>query len=496
MTVVDGGTVEDLLSRQRRRPVLFVSVGSDHHRFDRLVGWVDRWVADRDVDCVIQYGTATPPRSAHGVDYLDKDVLGMALRQSDVLIAQGGPMSIVEARRAGRVPIVVPRVPELREVVDDHQVTFCRKLAEVGDILLAEDEVTLRAHLDRVVSDTEVLRIPGRAGPESETVAEAVTRIRRVADGLVAPRLAPPPRVLLLGGMGRSGSTLLERILGQAASVVEIGEAVHLWERGLHDDELCGCGQPFSRCSFWSRVGDAAYDGWTAVDTEDAVRLRRTVVRNRFAPGLLFAAPRTGWRLDRDRLVRMVEDLYRGVTAVSGAEVIADSSKHPAYAMLLRRACLDLRCVLVVRDPRGVANSWRRSVRRPEITDRVEEMPRYGLVYTSVIWQVYALLYAALRRLGVPVMTVRYEDVLEEPEATVAAILEFAGASDTAPVPGLTPDRVVLEPGHTVAGNPMRFTHGEVPLRRDDRWREEMNPRERRLVSRLTWVARRRYGYR
>ncbi|HEY2794503.1 MAG TPA: sulfotransferase, partial [Micromonosporaceae bacterium] len=36
-------------------------------------------------------------------------------------------------------------------------------------------------------------------------------------------------RVVFLGGLGRSGTTLLERILGEVPGVCALGELVHLW---------------------------------------------------------------------------------------------------------------------------------------------------------------------------------------------------------------------------------------------------------------------------
>ena len=62
-------------------------------------------------------------------------------------------------------------------------------------------------------------------------------------------------RVLFLGGLGRSGTTLLERLLGQLPGVSPLGEVVHLWQRDLVDDERCGCGDRFSACGFWQKVG-------------------------------------------------------------------------------------------------------------------------------------------------------------------------------------------------------------------------------------------------
>jgi hypothetical protein len=53
----------------------------------------------------------------------------------------------------------------------------------------------------------------------------------------------------------------------------------------------------------------------------------------------------------------------------------------------------------------------------------------------------------------------------------------------------------VLGVNHTVLGNPMRFDQGEVVIRRDDRWRTQMVPADRRIVTRRTWPLLLRYGY-
>ena len=495
MTTVEPEHLSTLLEAPRVRPLVFVSVGSDHHRFDRLVGWIDTWAAEHDVDCVVQHGTATAPTRSLALAYLDHAVLQDCLRAADVVVVQGGPMSIIEARRNGSRPIVVPRVPELREVVDGHQVVFCRKLAAEDMIDLAEDEPTLRRHLDRALAEPERLRVD-EDGAADERLAVARGRLRRVAESLMSGRSSTPQSsVLLLGGAGRSGSTLLERMLGESPSVASVGETVHLWERGLRDDELCGCGLAFHTCPFWAEVGDAAFGGWSTLDPDAEVRLRRAVVRTRFTPWLIGPAPTPAWRLRRDRFARRLTSLYAAAAAVDGSAVLVDSSKHPAYAMLLRRARVDLRCVLVVRDPRAVAYSWQRSVRRPEIVDRDVEMPRYSPAYTAVTWELYSLLYRLLGWLGVPLMVVRYEDLMSRPEQTLREVLGFAGITDPEVLP-VHEDEVVLTPGHTVAGNPMRFQTGPVPLASDDTWRREMPRRDALLVGALTWFGRRRYGYR
>ena len=66
-----------------------------------------------------------------------------------------------------------------------------------------------------------------------------------------------------LGGLGRSGTTLLARLLGELRGVCSVGEICHLWERGVRDDERCGCGEQFHDCEFWAAVGKTAFGGHT-----------------------------------------------------------------------------------------------------------------------------------------------------------------------------------------------------------------------------------------
>lgn len=141
---------------------MLVTVGSDFHPFDRLVGGVDTWLSGQpstSVKAVVQHGTAQAPRNAEAHDYLSHAELMDRLANSDIIVTQGGPMGIVEARRCGRIPIVMPRVKRLGEVVDDHQVSFCRQLASTGDIVMVENVDELCGALDRAVMDPQSLRL-------------------------------------------------------------------------------------------------------------------------------------------------------------------------------------------------------------------------------------------------------------------------------------------------------------------------------------------------
>jgi len=484
-------------SSESRPPLVLVTVGSDHHPFDRLVDWIDAWLRTRppgSVRCVMQYGTSHPPTVAEGKDFFPSDDLQALMAEAAVVVTQGGPMGVFEARDNGAVPIVVPRSHELGEHVDNHQQAFGRKLAADGMVHVPGTSAELAQLIDAALSDPASFTAVADAEAQ-ERVDTTTARLGEIVDQLTSHRRSPT--VLLISGSGRSGSTLFERALGDVPGVTALGETVHLWERGLRDDELCGCGEPFSHCPFWSEVGKRAFGGWETLDADEMVRLRFEVVRTRYLGRLTVASPDVGYRLDRDRLARLTGALYRTAAEVTGARLVVDSSKMPAYAALIHRADVDLRCAYVVRDPRGVAHSWAKTVARPEGVDGSSDMPRYGAATSSLWWSAFDVAFRYLKAVGIPTTTVRYEDFVRDPRGSVDATLRFAGVSVGADdLAHLTEKRVELRPTHLVAGNPMRFTSGPIDVVMDEAWRRDLPARDARIVSALTAGLRHRHGYR
>lgn len=163
---------------------MVVSLGTDHHRFDRLVDWIDEWAARHaEVDVLVQRGTSRPPAEGTSVELMPWDELVAAMAQADAVVLQGGPAGIVDARSVGRLPIVVPRRPDLGEHVDGHQLTFARWMAERRQVLLAESAEELHRLLDEVLADPAVGRVS-----EHRDVSAAVRAFADVVDPLFEPR--------------------------------------------------------------------------------------------------------------------------------------------------------------------------------------------------------------------------------------------------------------------------------------------------------------------
>ncbi|MBR8741255.1 sulfotransferase [Nocardiopsis sp. MG754419] len=297
--------------------------------------------------------------------------------------------------------------------------------------------------------------------------------------------------------MGRSGSTLIERFLGELPGFCSVGEVVHLWRRGLLENERCGCGLAFADCGFWVEVGKRAFGGWERLDLPRVLRLKNSVDRTRFLPLLLNeVADESAVAARGMRYTDLYHRLYSAVSEVAGARVIVDASKHASLAACLRRRYGSrMRLLHVVRDPRAVAHSWGKRVARPEasLASSEPEMARYSAGRSAVQWMTQNSAMDALARLGVPTLRVRYEDFVADPASEFERIAEFAG--HVGPPLALGEQGVTMSVGHAISGNPMRFQGGPVGVRADHRWREELAPWRRRLVTAATAPLRGRYGY-
>jgi len=307
----------------------------------------------------------------------------------------------------------------------------------------------------------------------------------------------PMTRVVFLAGLGRSGTTLLERALAELPGVEALGEVNHLWHRSLVEDEPCGCGEAFSHCPYWQAVGNKAFGGWGNVDVaavdqaqSKAMRLRQIVG---LARGDVRLAPAAALIADHHRRV------YDAASSVAGASVLVDSSKHPALAYILRHEPgIDLRVVHVVRDSRGVAYSWMKKIERPEGRSGGSErlMTRYRPSASALLWLAHNSSTTMLRRLGTPVMLVRYESFVQEPRRALAAVAEFASLElDTNAFDFVEDDAIRLRPAHTASGNPLRFASGRLEIRPDEAWRSQLPLSKRLLVSALTYPQLAHYGF-
>jgi hypothetical protein len=296
----------------------------------------------------------------------------------------------------------------------------------------------------------------------------------------------PPFRVVYISGSGRSGSTMLERVLHSAPGVTALGEFHCLWRLGP-DEIACSCGGHFRSDPFWTEVLSRAAIGPAELDELRA--LEESVCRSGFLARHGFSLARLGAQPQVRRFVELQRALFTAIAAVSGSRVLVDSSKAGPRAWLL---ALDpaVHFVHLHRDPADVLVSWRSIKFDPGLGTPMKRMPVHAAAMDW--WKVDRL--ATLLARETRVVRIDYRALCAAPRATVEGLWRDLGIAAPGEPQWLAPDTV--RPGedyHSLNGNPDRFDSApfRISQRRAD-W-TRIAPRERPLI-RATAGALRLFG--
>lgn len=303
--------------------------------------------------------------------------------------------------------------------------------------------------------------------------------------------------VLYIAGAGRSGSTLLERILGQLPGCVAVGELRHLWREDPAATR-CGCGRPLIECDFWRGVTSRAGVPFSAEGFRAMQQAQKRVDRMRYIPRMLFdSPPGRSYAREHAAYTETLRRLYCAIHETTGAEVIADSSKDISTLFLLSgMADARVQILHLIRDSRAVAYSWTKEKVRPHAVNRISYMPRYSPQRSAADWMYRNILTEAARGRAAGYLRLRYEELVTDPRGATRQIAHFMGIHpvDLGFISGS--EIKFSEGNHAIAGNPMQFETGNVQIRLDSAWRQDFQTVQRRIVTALTWPLLFRYGYR
>src|ERR1700727_1771589 len=223
------------------------------------------------------------------------------------------------------------------------------------------------------------------------------------------------PKVVYVIGAGRSGSTILGVTLGNCDDVFFAGEL---------DKWLARSGEPklkdAERVAFWSRVRalvhepDALFDG----------RAHRYLERS----SALFRGRRRALRRQLlEPYRRITSELYVAVAATAGTSCVIDTSHYPLRARELQALEeIELYLLLLVRDPRDVVASFAKDDVAERQFNPVTTRAYLLLTYLLSAWVFLA--HPRERRI-----VVHYEQLVEEPQTTVRALLDWLRAHPRAP---------------------------------------------------------------
>lgn len=274
--------------------------------------------------------------------------------------------------------------------------------------------------------------------------------------------------VAYIAGYGRSGSTLLERILSSHTGAVGVGEIAY-----LADSELTEF--------YWEQAeGIPLWD-----DLQPQLHLRGEELAQREQTQKRHESRKTGWF---HWLFRRASDSYREHTltilsAIQGVipqqtTWIVDSSKTARdrffRPFMFRRLPEVNACMIhLVRDPRGSVQSVRRG------SNAAMEQGKDGRFKLAVLRAAYGWSMANLSGLlfrmvygSENYVRIRYEELSSNPVACLKRLEPMLGLDFTSIVQRIQSGKP-LPAGDQFAGNRMRL-ESVVRLSTDERWRSDM----------------------
>ncbi|HFE38584.1 MAG TPA: sulfotransferase [Gammaproteobacteria bacterium] len=270
-----------------------------------------------------------------------------------------------------------------------------------------------------------------------------------------------------------SGSTLLTFLLANHPRISTIGE-LKASAIGDIDAYICSCGEKFTECSFWQQVIEAMrqrgrdfsldHFGTHFRSSSPIIdRILRATVRGRLFENMrsLAMVLVPGCRAARDEILSQNKVFIEVVEAIQEANHFLDGSKDPIRLKHLEDAGLwDIRVIRLVRDGRGVANSYMN-----HMGVSMEVAAKEWVLKCKEMNNVMAFIPADR------VITVHYEDLCRDVEGALLDIFDFIGLDGN----DLPSDFNHVE--HHILGNSMRLrSSGEVSL--DEKWRRMLSHKD------------------
>ena len=256
--------------------------------------------------------------------------------------------------------------------------------------------------------------------------------------------MSRPPTLLLIRGLGHSGTTILDLALGAHPLVMGLGEAARILETPKPGEETrgpavlrgpgrwqrrCTCGETAADCPIWGPALDwlVTHEGLSLPDKMNQLMQLATAL-----------PPSSG-------------ELY---------QVLVDSFQDELVLPEAMPEDVDVRVIHLVRDVRSWLHSRLKAARQ-------SSQPLPGLRTVMRWWYVNRKFDRALQRCGRPVFRLGYEELALQPEQSLRLLCDWLDLPFT--------DQM-LAPGahstsHLLSGNRMRFDHDRSQsIRYDAAW--------------------------
>lgn len=296
------------------------------------------------------------------------------------------------------------------------------------------------------------------------------------------------PTLLYIASSPRSGSTLLDMLLGNHEQMVSVGELRRV-DKFYSNNELCTCGISMQECAFWQTVETELSSGGSSLTSLLTQPPPTSKYSRHYMPILLSCLNLTTltWLGRYLPVVRSSIEAARNhwlvidaVSRISEAPIVVDSSKlsEPFKLLYLLRP-KRFKLIFLIRDGRGYAYSVKQRMHTP-VNQAARSWASNNLKTV--------LLHSSIPK--DQKLILKYEDLCLDPEAQLRRICDFVGV----PFDEHTLKLSKTEK-HNVGGSPHRFNKTETKVILDERWKQGLTPQEQEAFNWSAGFVNRLFGY-
>ena len=296
--------------------------------------------------------------------------------------------------------------------------------------------------------------------------------------------------LVYISGCGRSGSTILDRILGSAPETTSCNELRSIWLFGFERDNNCSCEERFSKCQFWKSV--VAASGIKKTEINRGRYLQKKYDSTRYFLKLYFGLLSLHEHNEILEYSELLKRLIFAIAQVSGSDVLVDSSKTPSRPLILNYIKgVNTEVVHIIRNPAGVVYSWGKSKYNPSTG---VGMKKRSLVKVVFQWNIINL-FSWMLKSRFNYYLQRYEEFCSKPKSSILNMQSQLQSLREVKYQFSDTNTVWLDQIHTVSGNPDRFRVGPTNITLDEKWRHDMGLLQRAMVGFLCLIALVGFGY-
>ena len=265
------------------------------------------------------------------------------------------------------------------------------------------------------------------------------------------------PTLIYIMGAGRSGTTALATFLGNSREIQNIGE-MHQFFDYLNKNKECSCGTLFAECKFWNEKlsPELLNSSFKNRVLSEKMESHSSIIKHLFN---LF----TKQELEQYSSIHF--KILEQISINNDKKIILDSSKYIGRVLSLKNLKdFDLKVIYVVRDVRGVINSFLKKV-------QTTKHPLNTILYYLIINS--AASFIATFILKRKVIKIKYEDLVDKPIFLFERLEKFLNI-DLADIKIKIKNEEAFKIGHIIGGNRLK-NNKEIYFRKDISWENEFS---------------------